>query len=72
MAASLETLPAAAPTRRDRGEALIDLLGFVAQVKAFTPGRAAEPLRFPPVARVAHETTERLRAWEAGKTLRTT
>ena len=48
MAASLETRPTA-PVVRDPGDALIDLLGLVAQVKAFTPDRAPEPLGFPPL-----------------------
>ena len=51
MAASLETRPTAAGVTRDPGDALIDLLGLVAQVKAFTPDRAPEPLGFPPLAR---------------------
>jgi len=59
MAASLGTRPPTTGTRRDPGDALIDLLGFVAQVKAFAPDRAAEPLGFPPLAKVAHETAER-------------
>jgi hypothetical protein len=48
MARSLERVPERAD-RRDPGDALIDLLGFVAQV---TPTRRprAEPLRFPPLA----------------------
>jgi hypothetical protein len=48
MARSLERVPERAD-RRDPGEALIDLLEFVAQV---TPARRPrrEPLRFPPLA----------------------
>lgn len=51
MARSLERVP---PTeaRRDPGDALIDLLGFVAQIQAFRPLDAREPLRFPPLARL--------------------
>lgn len=62
MAASLETRPTTAGTRRDPGDALIDLLGFVAQVKAFTPDRAPEPLGFPPLALLMEETRERRHA----------
>jgi hypothetical protein len=66
MASSIgsDTRPSAAGPRPDPGDALIDLLGFVAQVKAFTPDRAPEPLDFPPLARVARETAERLHALE--------
>ena len=54
MAAALETQPPRAGSPRDRepGDALIDLLGLVAQVSAFGPPRAPEPLRFPPLARL--------------------
>ncbi len=54
MAAALETRPprAGSPHDRDPGDALIDLLGLVAQVSAFGPPRAPEPLRFPPLARL--------------------
>jgi hypothetical protein len=54
MAAALETRPPGADSTRDRdpGDALIDLLGLVAQVSAFRPYRAREPLRFPPLARL--------------------
>ena len=63
MAASLDpSRPARAAGRRDAGEALIDLLGFVEQVRAFTPDRPAEPLGFPPLARVVQETSERRQA----------
>ena len=41
--------------RRDPGDALIGLLGFVAQVGAFRPPRDPEPLRFPPLARLRSE-----------------
>jgi hypothetical protein len=66
MASSIgsDSRPPAAGPRRDPGDALIGLLGFVAQVKAFTPDRAPEALDFPPLARVARETAERLRALE--------
>jgi hypothetical protein len=53
MARSLEPRPA--PGRPDPGDALIDLLGFVAQITAFRPARAPEPLRFPPLARLRAE-----------------
>jgi hypothetical protein len=51
MSRSLERV---APTeaRRDPGDALIDLLGFVAQIQAFRPANDREPLRFPPLARL--------------------
>ena len=51
MSRSLDWVP---PTeaRRDPGDALIDLLGFVAQIQAFRPAGAREPLRFPPLARL--------------------
>jgi hypothetical protein len=53
MARSLGTRPAAG--RPDPGDALIDLLGFVAQITPFRPARAPEPLRFPPLARLRAE-----------------
>ena len=54
MADTLETRPppAGSGRGRDPGDALIDLLGLVAQVSAFGPPRAREPLRFPPLARL--------------------
>ncbi|MDR3647965.1 MAG: hypothetical protein P4L20_02640 [Acidimicrobiales bacterium] len=51
MAAALESPPAAA-SRRDPGDALMDLLGLVAQVSAYQAPRPKEPLRFPPLARL--------------------
>jgi hypothetical protein len=53
MARSLETRSAAG--RPDPGDALIDLLGFAAQIKAFRPARPPEALRFPPLARLRAE-----------------
>ncbi len=53
MARSLEVRPAS--DRADPGDALIDLLGFVAQLSAFRPPPAREPLRFPPLARLRAE-----------------
>jgi hypothetical protein len=53
MARSLAPHPAAG--RPDPGDALIDLLGFVAQITPFRPARAPEPLRFPPLARLRAE-----------------
>jgi hypothetical protein len=53
MARSLEPRPAV--ERPDPGDALIDLLGFVAQIAAFRPARAPGPLRFPPLARLRAE-----------------
>jgi hypothetical protein len=53
MARSLGPHPAAG--RPDPGDALIDLLGFVAQITPFRPARAPEPLRFPPLARLRAE-----------------
>ena len=52
MARALEARPPRAGVRRDPGDALIDLLGLVAQVSAFGPRRSPEPLRFPPLARL--------------------
>jgi hypothetical protein len=58
MAQSIERVPP--PTaRRDPGEVLIGLLGFVARVKPFGPARAPEPLRFPPLARLRAERIAR-------------
>ena len=53
LARSLET--SLGPEHPDPGDALIDLLGFVAQITAFRPGRPPEPLRFPPLARLRAE-----------------
>ncbi len=54
MATALETRPPRTASAGDRepGDALIDLLDVVAQVSAFGPPRAREPLRFPPLARL--------------------
>jgi hypothetical protein len=52
MAKALETQPPRAGSRRDPGDALIDLLGFVAQVSPCGPRRVREPLRYPPLARL--------------------
>jgi hypothetical protein len=51
MARSLERVPPP-PARRDPGDTLIGLLGFVAMVKPFGPAVAPEPLGFPPLARL--------------------
>jgi hypothetical protein len=59
MAAALESRPPRAGSTRDPGDALIDLLGLVAQVSAFQPLRAPEPLRFPPLARLRAERAQR-------------
>jgi hypothetical protein len=53
MTRSLGTRPAAG--RPDPGDALIDLLGFVAQITPFRPARAPKPLRFPPLGRLRAE-----------------
>jgi hypothetical protein len=53
MARSLGPPPAA--RRPEPGDALIDLLGFVAQITPYRPARAPEPLRFPPLARLRAE-----------------
>jgi hypothetical protein len=58
MAGSLERVPPPA-ARRDPGDVLIGLLGFVAQVKPFGPARAPEPLEFPPLARLRAERIAR-------------
>jgi len=54
MARSLERVPPPA-ARRDPGDVLIGLLGFVAMVKPFGPARTPTPLRFPPLARLRAE-----------------
>ena len=54
MARSLEQVPQPAD-RQDPGDALLDLLGFVAQIKAFRPPTTAEALQFPPLARLRSE-----------------
>lgn len=51
MAASMEPQPGS--SRGDPGQALIELLHFADQVRAAQPARPAEPLRFPPMARLA-------------------
>ena len=61
MASSLER-PPRPEARQDPGDALIDLLGFVAQIKAFRPPPAPEPLTFPPLARLRAEREVRERA----------
>jgi hypothetical protein len=43
--------------RRDPGESLIELLGFAEQITAFQPAREAEPLTFPPLARLAEHAS---------------
>jgi hypothetical protein len=57
MARSLERVPPAA-ARQDPGDALMDLLGFVAQIQTFRPAGRREPLRFPPLARLTAERAE--------------
>jgi hypothetical protein len=52
MAKALETKPPRADSRRDPGDSLIDLLGFVAQVSSSGRSRVQEPLRYPPLARL--------------------
>jgi hypothetical protein len=58
MARSLERVPPLT-ARRDPGDALIGLLGFVARVKPFGPARAREPLGFPSLARLRAERIAR-------------
>jgi hypothetical protein len=58
MAGSLERVRPSAD-RRDPGDALIGLLGFVARVKPFRPARTPEPLRFPTLARLRAERIAR-------------
>jgi hypothetical protein len=58
MARSVERVPAPS-ARREPGDVLIGLLGFVARVKPFGPARAAEPLAFPPLARLRAERIAR-------------
>jgi hypothetical protein len=50
---SVETGRAMTPARRDPGETLLDLLGFTDLVLASKPGGRKEPLRYPPLARLA-------------------
>lgn len=50
---SVETGRAVLPARRDPGEALLDLLGFTDLVLASRPVGRKEPLRYPPLARLA-------------------
>jgi hypothetical protein len=52
MAEKLETRPPRPGTRRNPGDALIDLLDLVAQISSFGPPRAPEPLEFPLLARL--------------------
>jgi hypothetical protein len=54
MARTLERVPAVS-ARQDPGDALIDLLGLVAQVGAFRPPRHPEPLQFPVLGRLRAE-----------------
>jgi hypothetical protein len=55
MADALESRPPRPGTMQDPGDALIGLLGLVAQVSAFRTPRAPEPLGFPPLARLRAE-----------------
>jgi hypothetical protein len=55
MADALESPPPRPGSMRDPGDALIDLLGLVAQVSTFRTPRAPEPLQFPPLARLRAE-----------------
>jgi hypothetical protein len=59
MAVALEARPQRPGSERDPGDALIDLLGLVAQVSTFRPPRTPEPLRFPPLARLRAERAAR-------------
>ena len=61
MAEALERVPGHA-ARQDPGDALIDLLGFVAQIEGLRPAIPPEPLAFPPLARLRAERLERVRA----------
>ena len=58
MARSLEPVPQQA-VRHDPGDALIDLLGFVAQIEAYPAPAVQEPLRFPPLGRLRVERAAR-------------
>jgi hypothetical protein len=62
MAAAIESHPPSTGSRRDPGDALLDLLDLVAQVAAFRPPRDPEPLLFPllsqlPAVRAGHAPT---------------
>lgn len=62
MARQLEQVPDES-SRQDPGEALVDLLGFVAQITPFRPAKAAtDRLAFPPLARLRAETIARASA----------
>jgi hypothetical protein len=67
MASSLERPPQPEARRQDPGDALIDLLGFVAQIKAFRPPPVPEPLTFPPLARLRAEREARDRGGPAAR-----
>lgn len=60
MAAAVESRPPPAGSTRDPGDALMDLLGLVAQVSVFKAPRPPEPLRFPPLARLRAERAARI------------
>jgi hypothetical protein len=57
MAASLDSWPQQPVSKRDPGDALIDLLDLTAQIQAFKARRRPEPLLFPPLARLRAEQT---------------
>jgi hypothetical protein len=57
MAASLDSWPQQAVSKRDPGDALIDLLELTAQIQAFKSRRRPEPLLFPSLARLRAEQT---------------
>jgi hypothetical protein len=59
MAAAVESRPPPTGSTRDPGDALIDLLGLVAQVSAYKAPRPQEPLLFPPLARLRAERAAR-------------
>lgn len=68
MARSLDRVPEP-EVRQDPGDALIDLLGLVGQIRPFRSADSApEPLRFPPLARLqaASAAKERVRARAGG------
>jgi hypothetical protein len=68
MARELERLPDES-SRQDPGDALVDLLGLVAQIAPLRPPRAVpEPLQFPPLARLRAETAARSRSRSRART----
>jgi hypothetical protein len=62
MAATLETRPPQPGSRRDPGDALLDLFDFLALSAASRPPRPPEPLQFPPLSAPTRRAPSRRRA----------